>query len=51
LGFGFQTLETEQRLIYVVEPMPVEEALRLLIEGKLKEAEGPTHGDHHHHHF
>ncbi|MCG2888011.1 MAG: NifB/NifX family molybdenum-iron cluster-binding protein [Sulfolobales archaeon] len=47
---GFRFLKQNNASIYVVEPMLVEEALRLLIEGKLKEAEGPTHGDHHHHH-
>ncbi|MGC9105505.1 MAG: NifB/NifX family molybdenum-iron cluster-binding protein [Thermoprotei archaeon] len=47
---GFRLLKEAGASIYVVDPMPAEEALKLLAEGKLQEATGPTHGEHHHHH-
>ncbi|QKR00877.1 diguanylate cyclase [Metallosphaera tengchongensis] len=36
--------------VFLAEPnTSAEEAVRMLVEGKLKETDKPTHGEHHHH--
>lgn len=45
---GFEIASRWGLKIYIYEG-PVEEALRKFLAGELKEASGPTHGEHHHH--